>query len=282
MRPVTTPHRAIATDLTQCNLPVAFCAPGAPTDRFAGQFGKRIPMPTTKSKAAQTNHPAKPEHFKYLFIVDDHVIAKTNDLNEAIRLARKHPEAEICEKSFRCDLKSLVSWRNYEKKTAKQIGNPAGDAIENISNLVLECVNDMIEGTIPGGGIDDHCWGDGLLRFYNWNKRQVRRATTIECCKWTGTFHADLCFDVRKTIPDQVAAWLTKLSKLALKAADEVLRVEDDRDMQLLNKVIADDGYLDRLWKQKKRITYGGDVETIDDDEYEHLAKRRGEKVGAA
>ena len=212
-------------------------------------------MPKKTRTAATPKQPEKRPHFRYLFIVDELVIAKTNDLNEAIRFARKHPDAELREQTLSSDLDSLLSHRRYEKKRAKGTGNPVGEPIKDICGLVLYSIGSMIEGALPGGYLEDCCWGDGRLRSYTGNKRHERRATIAECCRYKGTVSAEITCDVRKPLPEQVSASLRKLSKLMLKAAEDVLCVEDDRNMKLLNKVIADPGYLDRLWKQKKEIT---------------------------
>ena len=239
-------------------------------------------MPKKTRTAATPKQQTKPPHMRYLFIVDDLVIAKTNDLSEAIRFARKHPEAELREQHSASDLDSLLSHRRYEKKRAKEVGNPVGEPIKEICGLVLYSIGEMISDALPGGYLEDGCWGDGRLRSYTDNKRHERRATIAECCRYKGTVSAEITCDVRKPMPPQIAASLRKLSELMLQAADDVLCVEDDRNMKLLNKVITDPGYLDRLWKQRKEITYGGDIEPIEDYRLESLAKARGEKGGVA
>lgn len=63
------------------------------------------------SKTQKTDPVAKTVHCRYVFIVDDRVIGGTNDLKEAIRLARKPPEAEIRDDYVSRDLKTLISHR---------------------------------------------------------------------------------------------------------------------------------------------------------------------------
>lgn len=105
---------------------------------------------------------------------------------------------------------------------------------------MLYSVEDTIGDVITDSYIEDGCWGDGRIRFHRSGAKRIeRRATTGRCCKWKGRLSAEFTMDVRKPIPPRVEAWLIKLSKLALKAANDMQYVDDDRNMKVPEKIMT-------------------------------------------
>jgi len=216
------------------------------------------------TKAKPVSKPPKPLG-TFITIKNLRVIHETEELSEAMTKRNETPKGvSVYGRMISDPQQRLSQVRDDEPKR-----NPMADAMETLSHFVEEEIADaFVNATGQGSCFTDGNNSHGVICGRGIGEKD-RTATNEECAVWYVDIDLTAMFDLRKKLPPQVAKWLRKQANAFINAADSIEALDDDRNMAVIRKLVADDTYLPSVIAQHQQFEYDGTLV------HDHIAEYR-------
>jgi hypothetical protein len=212
----------------------------------------QIMKSATASKSKPSAKPTEPLG-RFITIKNRRVIHETDELLEAMTKRNESPNGVSIYGRVASDQQHPPKVRDDEPKR-----NPMADAMETLSHDVEINIADTFSEMIGGrSSITDGVDSSGLIHSRTLGE-EPRPATNEECATWFADIALEAKFDRRKKLPPQVAKWLRKQAAAFIKAAESIEVLDDDRNMAVIRKLIADDTYLPSVIARHQQFEYDG------------------------
>jgi hypothetical protein len=193
---------------------------------------------------------------KFLFIKGVAIVATASTITEAIKASGQHEDAAIYEHSWHKTRESLEQTLNYERmqKALEREENPLGKILADESDGMIQMIEQSIQSVVEGADMGMF-FGNGTVRE---STVKQRRGTNEECAIWDEDLTLPFAFDLRKSLPKQVSAWLLSQAKLLTEAAEAVANATDLRSLALMRRLVSEDGLAETMVKEGKVISVDG------------------------
>jgi hypothetical protein len=189
----------------------------------------------------------------FITIKNRRVIHETEELSEAMTKRNESPNGTSIYGRVASDPQHPHKVRDDEPKR-----NPMADAMETLSHFVEEEIADaFVNATGEGSSFTDGNNSHGVICGRGIGAKD-RTATNEECAVWYVDIDLTATFDLRKKLPPQVAKWLRKQAAAFIKAAESIEVLDDDRNMKVIRKLVADDTYLPSVIARHQQFEYDG------------------------